>query len=53
MSENSGYTVHTLRYTFTNLLYLYSKADIVVIQEILGQSCIEVRQVYIHLVLAI
>ena len=46
--ENRGYTVHTLRHTFANLLYLYSKADIVAIQEILGHSCIEATQLYIH-----
>lgn len=46
--ENRGYTVHTLRHTFANLLYLYSKADIVTIQELLGHTCIEATQLYIH-----
>lgn len=46
--ENRGYTVHSLRHTFATLLYLYAKADIRVIQEILGHTCIEATQLYIH-----
>ncbi len=46
--ENRGYTVHSLRHTCANLLYLYSKADIVAIQDILGHTSIEATQLYIH-----
>lgn len=46
--ENKGYTVHSLRHTCATLLYLYSKADIVAIKEVLGHTCIEATQLYIH-----
>lgn len=43
-----GYSVHTLRHTFANLLYLNSKADIIAIQEVLGHTSIEATQLYLH-----
>ena len=46
--QSRGYTVHSLRHTCANLLYLYSKADIVAIQDVLGHTSIEATQLYIH-----
>ena len=46
--QDRGYTVHSLRHTCANLLYLYSKADIVAIQDVLGHTSIEATQLYIH-----
>lgn len=46
--QDRGYTAHSLRHTCANLLYLYSKADIVAIQDVLGHTSIEATQLYIH-----
>lgn len=47
--DGLGYTTHTLRHTVAMLLYRYSKADILIIKELLGHESIKTTQIYTHM----
>jgi len=46
--KGCGYTTHSLRHTFASLMY-NSTNDVLLVKELLGHSCIEATEVYIHI----